>query len=146
MFLHYCGNIKPYAWQEVQLNPSLQYVTAFAGTADWESVTFFPDNNKESEVNSAHKQCSTLSLTLLPLGDLRSAYPFSPAPNSLELWKHDWLLVQPEHVTEKPAHPQDTCISSNPICSFVHLPAPVSFPFSFSLPTKTHNPFRSQEA
>ncbi len=45
-------------------------------------------------------------------------------PNSLELRKHDWLLVQPEqHVAQKPAHPQDTCISSNPICSFVLSPA-----------------------
>lgn len=83
----------------------------------------FINNDQESEVNSAHKQCSILSLMLLPLGDLRSAYPFSPAPYSLDLRKHDWLLVQPEqHVTQKPARPQDTCISSNPICSFVHFP------------------------
>lgn len=88
-----------------------------------ESMTF-SYNDLGSEVNSANKQCSTLSSMLFPLVDMRSAYPFYPAPNSLELRKHDWLLVQPEqHVTQKPAYPQGTCISSNPICSFVLSPA-----------------------
>lgn len=62
-----------------------------------------------------------------PPVDQRSAYPFSS--NSLGLRKHDWLLVQPEHVTQKPAHPQDTCISSNPICSFALSPAHSCFFF-----------------
>lgn len=97
-------------------------------------ITFFPNNDQESDVSSGHKQCSTLSLKLLRLGDLGSANPSSPAPNNPELRKPDWLLVQPEqHVTQKPANQQDTCISSDPICSFVHLLAHSSTSLSVSL-------------
>lgn len=128
--------MEPHACQKVRLNPPLQYVSKCkTGKADSKIMTFFSLNyDQESEVHSAQKQCSTLSLMLCPPVDLRSAYPSCPATNSLELSKHDWLLVQPEqHATQKPAHPQDTCISSNPICSFVRSPAHSSLFVSLSL-------------
>lgn len=92
------------------------------------------------------KQCSTLSPVLFPLVDLRPAYPLAPSPNGLELRKQNSLLVQPAQVTQKPCytHPP-TCISSN--LQFCYLACSLlSFSFSFSSSTKTHNPFRSQEA
>lgn len=134
MCLHYCGiNVKPYA-----RGPIKSFITICDrmqnGHSWFRKHDFFLNNDQESQINSAHKQCSTLQPMLFPLVDLRSAYPFSLAPNSLELSKQDWLLVQPEqHVTQKPAHPQDTCISSNPICSFVHSPAHSSLFVSPSL-------------
>lgn len=128
--LHYCNiNIKLHACNKDQLSHSLQWWwwkwwNSRIGRANSERMFSVLNNNQQSEVNSVHKQCSTLSPVLVPLVDLRPAYPVSPAPNGLDLRNHDWLLVQPEqHVTQKATHPQGTCISSNPICSFVLQPA-----------------------
>lgn len=117
--LRYCGIHEPICMARGPIKSFITICGCMRNGHGWfRKYDFLLNNDQGSEVSTAHKQSSTLSQMLFPLVDLRYAYPFFPAPNSLELRKQDWLLVQHEQHTKKPVHPQDTWIS-NPICSFI---------------------------
>lgn len=131
-------NIKPNARSEVQLGPFITICDCMPNAHSWfRECDFLLNNDRDSQISPARKQCSTLFSTLSPLVDLRSAYPLSVAPNSLELSKQDWLLVRPEqHVAPKASAPTGHLhlIQSNlQFCSFACTLLSSSFFFMFLL-------------